>query len=297
MERYGEGNENMVKLKLYTLEGKLLSPLVTSTTLIKKGKIWIRVLRDLKTNEKPFVSYIGKLVKGIRKSPNQEKSYRGFIRVTVVDHNDLRAKKYISNYLKRDYIGKRVNEGFGKVKWLFYSVKEYQKTSSIPKNKKFKIRKGLGPNCPKELQRLLIALMLHDFVKTEKHPSKIFKEITIEDKEIREACLNHHNGTKGNNTLLPLVKYFDQMAACICRKSVYKTKGRYDYENGLIDFTRITKEIEERQHSAYKLYNYIYQSKELKRIVESMTFGGKSLRIHLLLMVNLAINSYYNKWL
>ncbi len=33
------------------------------------------------------------------------------------------------------------------------------------------------------------------------------------------------------------------------------------------------------------------------RIVESMEFGKKSLRNHLLLMVNLAINSYYNKWL
>lgn len=139
--------------------------------------------------------------------------------------------------------------------------------------------------------------MLHDFVKTEKHPSKIFKEITIKDKEIREACKNHHNGKESKNTLLPIVKYYDQLAAYMSRRSLYKTKGRYDVENGKIDFKKLANEIEERQDTAFRLYHYIYHSTELNRIVESMTYGKKSLRNHLLLMVNLAINSYYNKWL
>lgn len=49
------------------------------------------------------------------------------------------------------------------------------------------------------------------------------------------------------------------------------------------------------QDSAYKLYNYIYQSKELTRIVESTDYGFTNLRNHLLLMVNLAINDSYNE--
>ncbi|MHA1841624.1 MAG: hypothetical protein ACTSYW_06545, partial [Candidatus Heimdallarchaeota archaeon] len=52
-------------------------------------------------------------------------------------------------------------------------------------------------------------------------------------------------------------------------------------------------EIEKRQHSAYKLYNFIYHSEELKRTVEAINYKKSSLRTHLLLMVNLAINEYH----
>lgn len=69
-------------------------------------------------------------------------------------------------------------------------------TSKIKREELHKIRKGLGINYPEELQRLLIALMLHDFVHTEKHPSKIFQQIIIEDEVVRDACLNHHNGVE-----------------------------------------------------------------------------------------------------
>jgi hypothetical protein len=65
-----------------------------------------------------------------------------------------------------------------------------------------------------------------------------------------------------------------------------------DNQNGKIDFEQLKKEIEKRQNSAFKLYQFIWQSKELKRIVESMNFGKNSLRNHLLLMVNLAINDW-----
>ncbi len=72
-----------------------------------------------------------------------------------------------------------------------------------------------------------------------------------------------------------------------------KTQTRYDFENGEIDFKQLAKEIEKRSHSAYKLYNFIYHSTELKRTVEAMDFKKSSLRNHLLLMVNLAINGYH----
>lgn len=183
------------------------------------------------------------------------------------------------------------------MEWINYQVKPYRKQPAPRKWKKLRIRKGLGPKYPEELKKLLLALMLHDFVHTERHPSKIYQEITIENEEIREACRNHHNGEEKENWLHPLVKYYDQLASRLSRKKPFKTEYRYDYKNGAIDFEKLTQEIEERQQSPYKLYNYIYHSKELKRIVESMEYGKKSLRNHLLLMVNLAINSYYNKWM
>jgi len=280
-------------MKIFTLEGKILSPLISSTPLIKNGTSWIRIVRNLKEQEKPIVTYIGKLTKGERKAPTKQLTYRGYVRVTTIDRNEKRGRKNILEYLSKDFLGKKTTEGYGKIHWINYREEEYLQEEQEPKRKKLKLRKGLGPNYPKELQRLLRALMLHDFVKTEKHPSKIFQEITIEDEEIREACLNHHNGEESKNNLLPIIKYYDQLASYITRKKPYQTLTRYDYQNGEIVFEQLAREIEERQKSAYKLYNYIYHSKELTRVVEAMTYGHNSLRNHLLLMVNLAINDYY----
>ena len=145
--------------------------------------------------------------------------------------------------------------------------------------------------------KLLRALMLHDFVHTKRHISKIFREVEINDEEIRKACKNHHELKKSKNKLQPIVRYFDQIAAYMDRRTCYLTKGRYDIENGKIDFCKLAKEIEKRQHSAYKLYDYIINSKVLDRIVVSLRYGKNSLKSHLILMVNLAITSYHNKWL
>ena len=139
---------------------------------------------------------------------------------------------------------------------------------------------------------MLKALLLHDFVHTEKHQSKIYHQVDIENVEIRNTCLNHHNGKEKENQLIPIVNYYDRLASYITRKKPYKITARYDFHNGEIDFEKITKEIEALQDSAFKLYLYIYNSKELKRIVESMDYGKNSLRNHLLIMANLAINDY-----
>ena len=282
---------------LYTLEGKLLSPLLLVNPFYKKKGCWIKIVGEKGTNKRPRRSFVGKLMKGERKAPTILNAYRGFVQVSYVSTSEAQARKRINYFLSLNNLGSNANNGFGKVEWTNYQVEPYQKQPATRKWKKLRIRKGLGPTYPEELKKLLLALMLHDFVQTERHPSKIYQEITIENEEIREACQNHHNGEEKENWLLPLVKYYDQLASRLSRKKPYKTNYRYDYKNGAIDFEKLTREIEERQNSPYKLYNYIYHSKELKRVVESMEYGKKSLRNHLLLMVNLAINSYYNKWL
>jgi len=282
---------------LYTLEGKLLSPLLLVKPFYKKKGCWIKIVGEKGTNKKPRRSFVGKLVKGERKAPTILNAYRGFVQVSCVSTSEAQARKRINYFLSLDNLGSNANDGFGKVGWATYQVEPYQKQQAPQKWKKLRIRKGLGPTYPEELKKLLLALMLHDFVQTERHPSKIYQEINIENEEIREACKNHHNGEENENWLHPLVKYYDQLASRLSRKKPFKTQARYDYNNGTINFEKLTREIEEIQHSPYKLYNYIYHSKELKRIVESMEYGRKSLRNHLLLMVNLAINSYYNKWM
>ena len=250
------------------------------------------MLRTLTSAKKPLRAYVGKLVKGERKVPTKQIAYRGCVRITTIDWNEEKGRKNIQSFLNKDHLGKKTNEGYGMVQWVNYKETQFKPMPQKPKRKKLKFRKGLGPNYPIELQRLLIALMLHDFVHTEKHPSKIFREITIDDEEIKEACLNHHNNSVKENMLLPLIRYYDGLASYITRKKPFKTLTRYDYQKGEISFEKLAKEIEEIQQSAFKLYNYIYRSKELTRIVESMTYGGTKLRSHLLLMVNLAVNDY-----
>jgi hypothetical protein len=167
--------------------------------------------------------------------------------------------------------------------------------AKAPQKKKFRIRKGLGTNYPKELQRLLIALMLHDFVDTNLHPSKINHSVTINDEEIRDACINHHNGKTNNNKLLLIIQHYDQLASRLYRKKKVPVMQRYKKDKLKIDLEKLVSELEQNQHSAYKLYNYIYNSLELDRIVESLRFGENALRNHLLVMVNLEINDYYSK--
>ena len=279
--------------KLFTLEGKLLTPLLSSTFFFKKHGCWCKIVSNLTSNKKAPRSYVGLLTKGERKAPNQLLAFRGFIKVTCVEQNEEKGRKRIEKILAYDNLGCNSNQGFGKIKWLNYKVESYKK-QQLHQYKKFKIRKGLGPNYPQPLQRLLIALMLHDFVLTEKHPSKIYQEIEIKDTEIREACLNHHSKETNGNELIRLIKRYDSIASSITRKGSYKTNSRYDITQGEIDFSKLKEEIEEKLTSAYRLYNFIYDSDEMKRIVETMSCGKSSLRTHLLLMVNLAINEYYS---
>lgn len=276
-----------------TLLGRLETPIIISKPLLKKGDYWLKVISDPITDKYPLLSPVGKLVKGERKAPTVLRAYRGFVKVSCVGYNEEKLFSKISQFLSKRFLGNSTTDGYGRVKWLDCSLEEYQ-PQQPPAKKKFKIRKGLGTNYPKTLKRLLKALMLHDFVHTEKHSSKIYQQVTIEDEEIRDACLNHHNNEEITDSLVSAVRYYDYLASLICRKKPYKRIGRYDKEKGEIDFQQLAQAIEQNQHSAFKLYNYIYQSKELRRLVESLNYGHNSLRNHLLMMVNLAINDYYS---
>ncbi|NHK30762.1 MAG: hypothetical protein FK730_05385 [Asgard group archaeon] len=252
------------------------------------------------------------------------------MKVSCVGTTEELLKQKIEKFIKKTFLGTKSVEGFGRVSWLSCKIKNF--LSEIPaiatvflseccpqckkqtviynkltklkhctscnqamKTKKFKIRAGIRADYPIVLQKFLLTLLLHDFVHTDKHPSKIYHEVVIEDELIRDACKNHHNGEESNNVFLPLVKYYDALASSITRRKPYQTIYRYNKLEGNIDLEQIKREIEEKQDNLVKVYVYIYESQELSRIVESMQYGKNDLRTHLLIMVNLAINDYYNK--
>ncbi|MHA1185659.1 MAG: hypothetical protein ACTSXA_04570 [Candidatus Heimdallarchaeota archaeon] len=279
-----------------TLIGRLETPMIVAKPFLKKNGCWLKVVREPTTDKFPLLTSVGKVVKGEQQAPTILRGYRGFVKVSCVGYNKERLLLKMNDFLMKRFLGGLTSEGFGKVEWLECEITTHQ-PSNIPIKKKFKIRKGLGVNYPEELKRLLIALMLHDFVDNELHKSKIYRSIIIEDEEIREACLNHHNGDDNTNKLLPLVKYYDSLASLMLRKIKNKANNRYSMNKGKINFKQLVDELEVNQHSAHKLYNYIYNSKDLIRIVESLRFGYNNLQNHLLVMVNLAINDFYNKTL
>ena len=219
--------------KIITLTGRLETPIITRKPFIRKKRCWIKIVRNLQEEKYPKFTPLGKLVKGERKAPNVLNGFRGFVKITSVDISIEKLKRRIEPFLQKQFIGQYTKEGLGRVTWINCMLENY-KPKRIAKRRKLKIRKGLGGNYPKQLQRLLTALMLHDFVHTELHPSKIYHQITIEDEEISEACLNHHNKEKNGNQFVKLINRYDSIAACITRKKPYKTYTRYDFDLSLI---------------------------------------------------------------
>ncbi|MHA1124881.1 MAG: hypothetical protein ACTSO7_06535 [Candidatus Heimdallarchaeota archaeon] len=320
--------ETQLTKKIIILTDRLVTPIIVSSPTFWKHGCLVKVVGNSKTESKAQFTSIGKLVKGERKAPIILRGYNGFVKVSCIGSSENQLLSKMEQFLQMQFLGTKTSEGYGRVNWGSCELKDFTSTNSTlvliadscpqcknktvtydyrTKNKRctscnqtwrrkqFKIRKGIGTNYPKELQRLLIALMLHDFVDTELHPSKIYRQLKIEDEVVREACLNHHNSKKIPNKLHQLVKSYDGVASKISRKKHYSVHNRYSKEKGQIDFELLARDIEQNQHSAQKLYNYIYNSDELERLVESLRFGHNTLRNHLLLMVNLTVNDYYDK--
>jgi hypothetical protein len=255
----------------------------------------VSITSEPKENEKGYFPYprrmhYGKLIKGIRKAPTIKNCYRGFV---VVDFpgNNQQATKRLQWFHSLKGLGKHQNNGMGKIQWL--EKQEIASSKKTPRGKKLKIRKGLG-HYPKPLQTAIKALLLHDFVHTEKHDSKIYHEVEITNRFIWEACKKHHENRKEelNNWLIPIIKKYDGLASFLSRRIPRREEKRYDYENGEIDCKTVAEEITEKQHSIYSLYNYIYYNKTFARFYEAIDYANNKLKNHLLLAVNLLINDF-----
>jgi hypothetical protein len=56
-----------------------------------------------------------------------------------------------------------------------------------------------------------------------------------------------------------------------------------------MDFNKLAHEIKEVSTNIWTLYTYIYNSKELRYLTESMNHGHNTLRNHLLVIANLIV--------
>lgn len=288
----------MAESKHLRLVGKIITPIVINKPFFHMRGCKVSITKQPEENERGYFPYprrthFGKLIKGDRRAPTLRKCFKGYV-VVDLRSRPLRAgdqtEKKLKWFLNLEGLGGHQNEGMGKIQWL--ERKECMRKKKLPRKRKFQYLKGLG-SYPEPMLVAIKALLLHDFVKTEKHISKIYREVNIENELIREACENHHNKEcTADNWLIPIIRKYDGLAEFITRKIPRKITARYDYFNGELDFKELVKEIELNQYSAHELYNYIYNSKALRRIPEAMNYSNNNLRKHLLLAVNLFIADF-----
>ena len=137
--------------------------------------------------------------------------------------------------------------------------------------------------------------LLHDFYHTSRHQSKIYQEPPVKDKQLITKLRKHHE-----NTTDPLIKkfqYYDQLAARLTRKIRSPIISRYNWQakrsRQKIDFKKLAKKIQEvTETNIWNLYRYIYESKELMLLNESMNHGHTQLRNHLVVIANLIMQDF-----
>lgn len=253
---------------------------VTRTPIVVKNKHFFHKYGVITINGRPRV--FGKLKKGERRPPKTYRAWYGEIEFIVPEGK-------IENVLAIDRIGRYTHEGMGQVSWL--SVSETKK--SLYSSRRLKTRKKL-PKLSNGQKKLIIAMLLHDFVNTELHPSKIYSEVDIIDEDICNLVKNHHDSDVNERKLpfLSLLQYYDRLSASISRQFRFSTFSRYQISQSEenIDFNKLKRDIEVRQHSPYALYTFVRNSPHLNKINEALKFGFTSLKKHLLLMVNLYLS-------
>ncbi|MGC9778224.1 MAG: hypothetical protein HZR80_03180 [Candidatus Heimdallarchaeota archaeon] len=198
-------NIHIKQKKIATLIGQLTSPIIILKTTYWKHGCLVKVIGDLKTDSKAIFTHLGKLVYGEREYPTILNGFRGVVKISWVGKSEEQLRKKLEQFLQKRFMGTKTTEGFGRVVWESCEIQEftqkaitvviklsekcpqckkktviYEKTAKQKQcttchqtwhYKKLKIRTGIRADYPKELQKLLIALLLHDFV----HTAKSFK--------------------------------------------------------------------------------------------------------------------------
>ena len=271
------------------LEGKIITPIVTKWPAfylkgykahIKKGTIRRRYYSKIKTKVPMF--------------PYSLICYLGTLQVRFTCTSKPKALKKIQQLIKIEQIGRFHAEGLGKIKWL--QAQFFQNPPINYYNKrKMKIRKGIPQYLPKRALELIKYGLLHDFVHNNLHRSKIYIEPEIKDQKYLELLKDHHEN-KFHDPVVQEFQYYDRLAASITRKVQSPRQNRYNWKaSKKIDFQQLANHISEVSNNVWKLYHYIYQSKDLALLNESLTFGHTSLRRHLLIIANLIVQDYLSK--
>lgn len=271
------------------LEGKTVTPVVTKYPVFflkgyqaafKKGTIRRR--------------HYNKINATIAMYPYSLICYEGILQLTFYCRTKAQATKQIDKFMAINQIGRLQSEGLGKIQWLGGSIQKRNKDTRgfYNQTRKLKIRKGLPHDLPTKVQELLRYGMLHDFFNTSRHPSKIYVEPSLDDPTYIDLLRDHHDNTY-NSDLITTFQRYDRIAASITRKHRSPRNNRYNWKaTKKVDFPALAKQLAEVSNNPWKLYNFIYTCNDLAWLNESFEFGHTSLRMHLLILVNLIVFDY-----
>jgi len=263
------------------LEGQILTPIVTRKTefYIEGCKAIIKNLRR---------RYYNKINASKPMYPFSFQCYLGSIELHFRCSNKAKINQKLRDLLQINAIGRFHGEGMGLVQWVKGNIHSNHNSTHTKHKRKLRIRKGLPHNFTEDIKKLLRYALLHDFVNTLKHKSKIYVEPNLED----IAYLRKHHD-KTEDRFIQLFQKYDHLAAIITRKIRSPRTNRYNWSsNSTINFEKLAKEIKEVASNIWKLYDYIYQSKELEQLNESLQHGHTSLRNHVLVIANLIVQDF-----
>ncbi|MFW9854179.1 MAG: hypothetical protein ACFFFG_03935 [Candidatus Thorarchaeota archaeon] len=264
-----------------TLEGKILTPIITKKTMFELEGCRAEIIT-------PKRRFITKSHKKRKIHPFSFIGYLGRIQLTYRCQTMQQAKGKLQTLLLIDSIGRFWREGLGRVEWLSGEVGSQFKPRKKKYFRRVKVRQGLPHHLPIHIQKLIRYALLHDFVHTSKHKSKIYGEIKVEDlNEIK----NHHEMSE--NPLIQQFQKYDRIAARMTRNIRSPRTNCYTWEaKGTVNFKTLAHKIEQVESNVWRLYGYIYKSKELSLLNESLNYGHSSLRYHLLLITNLIVQDF-----
>ncbi|MHA1946155.1 MAG: hypothetical protein ACXAC6_09345 [Candidatus Hodarchaeales archaeon] len=274
------------------LTGKLITPLVT-----KKTHFTLYECQAAITN--PRRRYYTKINAS---KPMYPYSYICYLGTLVIEfrHTSLTVLRHkLNSILQKTHIGRLRTEGLGQIKWIGgYIDNNTSQMKREVRKRKLRIRKGLPSKLTVEQQQLLKFALLHDFFHTSKHQSKIYREPPLTDKILVEQLRNHHD--KSSDPFIQQFQYYDRLAASITRKIRSPIISRYNWHAKRklqkIDFRKLAKEIQEvAETNIWNLYYYIYKSKELQLLNESMNHGHTTLQNHLVVIANLIVQDFVHK--
>jgi len=163
---------------------------------------------------KPRRRWYGKITTAKPMFPYALICYLGFIELRYSCENRQQAKQKLQRLLSIGQIGRYQSEGLGKIQWLQGRIVNTSETIS-KKSRRIRIRKGLPQDLPYYVRELVRYALLHDFVHTDKHSSKIYQEIPLDDQGYLDWLRQHHAETA--DPFLRTFQYYDRRAAIITR--------------------------------------------------------------------------------
>lgn len=215
--------------------------------------------------------------------------YEGILEVKFTCNSKAQAEEKLDELIAIDQIGGLQAEGMGQIEWLGGYLDGSQDKQLSRTHRKLKIRKGLPHDLPVRVQELVRYGILHDFFHNDRHKSKIYVEPPLKDANFIELLKDHHKNEKQSIIVETFQKY-DRIASSITRKHRSPRSNRYNWKaTKKVNFEDLATQLAEVSDNVWKLYECIYQNKQLAVLNEAFEFGHTSLRMHLLLIANLIV--------